>query len=132
MHDHRQSAGEPTLALLMPARLAIRIAQLFSCEQPLSGQYDMDGIVECRAQQPSSTSLIRPARRFRQTDACSASRTISRPRWRLHLGAVRTMQATKRGRDSLETNFKATCTCFAATAHATLDPSAVRPPCLRI
>ena len=43
--------ASPTLALLMPARLAIRISQLFSCEQPLSGQYDMDGIVECRAQQ---------------------------------------------------------------------------------
>ena len=28
--------ASPTLALLMPARLAIRISQLFSCEQPLS------------------------------------------------------------------------------------------------
>ena len=30
-----------TLALLMPARLAIRIAQLLSCEQPLSGLVSM-------------------------------------------------------------------------------------------
>jgi len=41
MHDHRQSAGEPTLALLMPVRLAVRIVQLFSCEQPLSGLVSM-------------------------------------------------------------------------------------------
>jgi hypothetical protein len=60
MHDHRQSAGGPTLALLMSARLAIRIAQLFSCEQPLSGQYDMAPIVECRAQ-PTIVDLADPA-----------------------------------------------------------------------
>ena len=33
--------ASPTLALLMPARLAIYIAQLFSCEQPLSGLVSM-------------------------------------------------------------------------------------------
>jgi len=41
MHDHRQSAGAPTLALLTRARLAIRIAQLFSYEQPLGGLVSM-------------------------------------------------------------------------------------------
>jgi hypothetical protein len=41
MHDHRKFAASATLALLVPARLAIRIAQLFNAEQPLTGFVNM-------------------------------------------------------------------------------------------
>jgi len=41
MQDSASLRASATLALLMPARLAIRIAQLFSCEQPLTGFVSM-------------------------------------------------------------------------------------------
>ena len=60
MHD--TVSRSPTLALLMPERLAIRIAQLFNSEQPFERlcQYDLGSIVECRAQRTSPILLIRP------------------------------------------------------------------------
>ena len=40
-HDHGELARQHSLALLMPARLAIRIAQPLSCAQPLIGLVNM-------------------------------------------------------------------------------------------
>jgi len=41
MKDDRQFARERHLALFIPARLAIRVAQLFNPEQPLTGFVSM-------------------------------------------------------------------------------------------
>lgn len=56
--------ASPKLALDMPERLAIRIAHLFRGDLRTAlerlGQYDMGGIVERRAREPSPILLVRP------------------------------------------------------------------------